>query len=206
MITEYLACGMPYVSERGNGIGWDATTVRLYESGVAVATVAHTTTNERDYWASLQFLHDFPDVTHWWFGGIWTGQVQCSMPIDTLSSASTLVGMIMFDILDTPQLPYHVETGDPIIVRTPYPPFAVHPVNLGLRLRLGTLITRVLQDRDPADTWMGITSLVTPDELRFMLCDTVDLQTARFGNWRLDHGEGAQPTDLHTYWLDMLGL
>ncbi|HEU4322703.1 MAG TPA: hypothetical protein VFS21_06100, partial [Roseiflexaceae bacterium] len=176
----------------GTGIRWTAEQVELWERGSITATAAHDTPSAWAFWHGLRFRDAFPEVTHWWFRGIWTGRLAISRPDPELTSEGQLVGWVTFDLLDQPRRAWSINEGAVLTVAVPLPPLAEQPGNLPLQLSIARAVLLVLQGDAPADSWLGVTSLVAREELERTLPAThAEARAALGGNWRL--ANGAEP-------------
>ena len=188
--AEMMAPGHRYNPDLGTGIEWRADgTAQLYQGGAVIAAGRHSTTSAYEFWHSLAFRETFPQVTHWWFGGAWTGLVRVSPPTGDLDEF-TRVGSMQFVDDETPGMAWTLT--DDFRVAPPMPQFHVSPLNLPLRRQLAEmvlapvvqqLLTRgddqvraaqilgdIFIDVDviAPGRWVGVTSLVERDRLEEM--------------------------------------
>ena len=181
-----MAPGHIYNARTGTGIEWLASNaksgapgrVRLWSRGwngqsTLLAEADHNTRSPWEYWYSLEFAHSFPQVTHWWFGDAWTGNVRIWGPggagRDPESGSPMLSGWMRFGAAETahadnadtdhgddpgvtpaspapPALPWTVLLANPLLVSTPMPPMSTNPANLPMQLLLAERVMDVLED------------------------------------------------------------
>lgn len=206
---ELMAPGHKYNPRTGTGIEWtpaDANTgepgrVRLWArqwngQPMVLAEGTHDASSPWEYWYNLHFADSFPQVTHWWFGDAWTGQLGIGRPEgvehDPESGALMLTGWMRFGPSDAPALPWTVVLTDPPRVNTPFPPMATHLANLPLQLLVAERVMEVLDklneqaiyakeitEASAPEIEVAVTSLVRREDLnRAFPCE--------FGPWRLD--------------------
>lgn len=187
MTSEQMAAAHPYAPALGGGLEWTPTTVTRWEQGRRVATVRHDSGSAWAFWHDLHFAQVFPTVTHWWFRSLWTGRVQVSAPDAALSHGEEVWGWMTFDVLDQPRRAWMVAPqGTGVSVSVPYPPNAIQPANLALRLALGRLIVATLHADLPTATWLGVTSLVPTTALAATFPTSVAAAHRLHGGaWRL---------------------
>ena len=206
---ELMAPGHIYNPRTGTGIEWMPSNSHTAERGkarlwsrqwsgqpVLLAEGTHDTDSAWEYWYRLEFARSFPQVTHWWFGDAWTGQLSIWRPDvvehDPESAALMLTGWLRFGTADMPALPWTVVLTSPPRVNIPLPLMATNLANLPLQLLVADKVMEVLdklteqaiyaeelaRDGGP-DLELFVTSLVRREDLqRAFPCD--------FGPWRLD--------------------
>ncbi len=118
-VPELMAPGHLYNPRTGTGIEWlpaspgagEPGRVRLWTrrwngQPSVLFESEHRTRSLWDYWYNLEFARSFPEVTHWWFGDAWTGQVHIWMPEaaahDPESQQAMLIGWMRFGPQGTP--------------------------------------------------------------------------------------------------------
>ena len=207
--SELMAPGHIYNPRTGTGIEWTPPNADTGEPGkvrlwarqwngqpMVLAEGTHDAGSPWEYWYNLQFASSFPQVTHWWFGDAWTGQVSIWRPDvvehDPESGAPMLTGWMRFGPPDAPALPWTVVLTRPPRVNIPFPPMATNLTNLPLQLLVAEKVMEVLDklteqaiygeeitDAPEPDLEIVVTSLVRREDLhRAFPCE--------FGPWRLD--------------------
>lgn len=190
-MTHSIASGHPYDPATQTGIEWKPNgEVFLHRRSEPRSIGSHTTSSAYQYWHTLGFQASFPDVTHWYFGSAWTGNVRFSLPVQ--QSDTEYEGYMQFTDEQTNGLPYTItQTGQSLTVSVPLPPMHVVPQNLVLRRTLAEVVlVPVIQALAPTadvtgsalafsslfvdpdsiapDRWIGVTSLVARDDLALM--------------------------------------
>jgi hypothetical protein len=137
--SERAAPGHPYDPVTQNGVEWQPGLARLWENGQITARATHATASPFEFWFWLQFADVFPQVTHWWFGSAWTGQVWLrAWPPRT--DQPVIAGSLRFGDRAALEQPWQVQPGDPAQLHLPLPPLEDDRRNLPLQLALGQLV------------------------------------------------------------------
>jgi hypothetical protein len=147
-------------------------TVSLWDKGVKLAEASPLKARTAyEFWHSLEFMEVFPQITHWWFGSVWTGQVRLSQPVALLEDANAkgVMGFMQFVDEQTESLPWSIADTTPVEVFVSLPPLFSNPANFPLRLRLAELVLGLVPGDTLADQWYFVTSLVTPAQLQSLL-------------------------------------
>jgi hypothetical protein len=206
---ELVAPGHIYNPRTGTGIEWSPANGPAGEPGnvrlwarqwngqpMVLAEGTHDTGSPWEYWYNLHFATSFPQVSHWWFGEAWTGEVCIWSPDgvehDPESGALMLTGWMRFGPPDAPPLPWTVVLTNPPRVNTPFPPMATNMANLPLQLLMAERVMDLLDKLTAQGTYaqeptsiaaqapaVVVTSLVRREDLhRAFPCE--------FGPWQLD--------------------
>jgi hypothetical protein len=190
-----MAAAHPFRLDTKTGIVFHPREVKLLEDGTVLAKATHKSPTAWDYWHNLEFVENFPQISHWYFGSFWTGRVRVSAPITAIEEDETVMGYMQFVDEQTEGQAYSVSASEPVTVFTPLPPFETDFSNLPLRLALAEKVIGVVQGDVTPDKWQVVTSLVergkladclsakrlwqleqTPSNLRFSLCGLLGLE------------------------------
>ncbi len=134
---ERAAPGHVYDPVSGTGIEWQPGLARLWEDGRISARASHATASPYEFWFWMQFADAFPEVTHWYFGNAWTGNVWIQP--GPLAAGRPPGGWMQFGDRRAAAQPWHILPGDPPRIAIPLPPLAEDPRNLAVRVALAGL-------------------------------------------------------------------
>lgn len=203
--------GFAHLERNGNGIAFQQGRRVLLLRGQSVAEGRlPRRIAPRDYFYHLRFLDDFPQVTHWAFGDVWTGPIRVERPRRV--DADTLEGLVYFGDEDDFGV-YRIERAyDPPVraldvgehrlpppwVTTPLPRLFDVPLNLPLRLIVARAVTAALDDGWPYGQWQVVSSAVEREHVPQVLTQDVG---AAYG-FRLK----GTPTDLREALCALQGI
>jgi hypothetical protein len=168
-VATISAPAHPFQAETKTGILWEPDRLAVWQHGECLDSAELASDSPQACWSKALFVEAFPQVSHWWFGSLWTQRVRATAMIPQEAGITRVWLQAVQE--DADELVWTVPSlGMPFGA---LPEYAGGTLNKPLYLRLGNLARLVASQAFPLNEWVVVSSLVTGAELRALLANGV---------------------------------